>query len=65
MDLQKQFAAEVAAFLKQADMKPATFGKGAIGDPMFVTDLEKGRAPNLRTIDRVRDFMRKHGAKPQ
>lgn len=57
MNLQQQFAAEVAAFLKKTGMKPTTFGREALGDPSFVPTLEQGRAPNLNTIERARAFM--------
>lgn len=60
MDLQQQFAAEVAAFLKKTGMKPTTFGRVAMGDPRFVHTLEEGRAPNTRTIERARAFMEQH-----
>lgn len=62
MDLQQQFAAEVAAFLETSGMKPTAFGREALGDPSFVPTLEKGRAPNLRTIDRARAFMGQYTA---
>lgn len=60
MDLQQQFTAEIAAFLKAKSMKPTVFGKAAMGDPSFVFELGRGRAPNLRTIDRARAFMASH-----
>lgn len=60
MDLQKQFQKAVAAFLKAYDMAPAAFGRAAMSDPNFVLDLEAGRAPNLRTIERARAFMEAH-----
>lgn len=60
MNLQQQFAAEVAAFIKAKNLTPTWFGKQAAGDPSFVFELEKGRAPNLRTIERVRGWMASH-----
>lgn len=60
MDLQQQFAAEIADFLRDTGMKPTTFGRDALGDPSFVPTLEQGRAPNLRTIERARAFMEQH-----
>ena len=57
MTLQTDFAAEVAVFLRQSGMKPSRFGRDALGDPGFVAALNKGRAPNLRTIERARAFI--------
>ncbi len=38
-------------------MEASLFGRKALKDPNFVFDLRKGRCPNLRTIQRVREFM--------
>ncbi len=57
MTLQTDFAAEVAVFLGKSGMKPSRFGREALGDPGFVAALNKGRAPNLRTIERARAFI--------
>lgn len=57
MSLQDDFLAEVEAFLKSADMEPSAFGRDALKDPNFVFDLRSNRCPNLRTIERVRQFM--------
>lgn len=60
MNLQQQFAAEVAAFIKAKKLTRTKFGKDAAGDPSFVFELDEGRAPNLRTIERVREWMAAH-----
>jgi len=57
MTLQDDFLAEIEAFLTSNEMDPSAFGREALKDPNFVFDLRKGRAPNLRTIERVREFM--------
>ena len=57
MSLQEEFATEIEAFLERHVMDPTTFGRLALGDPSFVFDVRGGRAPNLRTIERVRGFM--------
>lgn len=57
MTLQEQFTAEVQAFLADYQFEPASFGRKALNDPNFVYDLQAGRCPNLRTIERVREFM--------
>ncbi len=57
MSLRAEFLAEVEAFLVEADMEPSAFGRDALKDPNFVFDLRDDRSPNLRTIERVRDFM--------
>jgi hypothetical protein len=60
MTLQKQFAAEIAKFLKLSGMARSTFGRSVMGDPGFVDDLDAGRAPTLTTIERARKFMASH-----
>jgi hypothetical protein len=60
MGMPEAFAAEIEAFLMGQGMDPATFGRRALNDPNFVFDVRsRGRCPNLRTIDRVREFMRR------
>jgi len=58
MTLSEQFLADVEAFLSRSGMSPTTFGKEALGDPVFVFDLRNGRKPGLGSVDRVYDFMR-------
>ena len=57
MTLQSEFSEEVTAFLACSGIKPSRFGRAALGDPGFVAELRKGRAPNLRTIERARAFI--------
>jgi hypothetical protein len=57
MALRDEFLAEVDAFLLEAEMEPATFGRAALNDPSFVLDLRRDRSPNLRTIEKVRAFI--------
>lgn len=57
MTLRDDFLAEIEAFLVEAKMDASTFGRDALKDPNFVFDLRSDRAPNLRTIERVRDFI--------
>lgn len=57
MTLQEQFRREVEAFLSQHEFEPTTFGRKALNDPCFVTDLKNGRSPTLTTIEKVREFM--------
>ena len=63
MDLAKDFTDELAAFLAATGITPSGFGRRALGDPNFVTELNGGRAPNLRTIARARAFMARETAR--
>lgn len=45
-------------FLSITDMSAAEFGRGAVKDPNFISDLRAGRSPSLRLLDRVETFMR-------
>lgn len=52
------FRREVDAFLEVTRIKPYLFGRSAAGNPSFVVDLRRGRAPRLDTMERVRAWMR-------
>jgi sulfate adenylyltransferase subunit 2 len=53
----EKFIKEIKIFLSETGMDPTALGKQALGDPNFVFDLDKGRAPSSRTMDKVRDFL--------
>ena len=52
------FRDEVEAFLSRTGMKPYKLGAEALDDPSFVTRLRSGASPQLRTVERVRRWMR-------
>jgi sulfate adenylyltransferase subunit 2 len=54
---QDKFMNEINDFLGQSGREATVLGKQAMGDPNFVFDLRKGRAPSARTMDKVRDWM--------
>jgi sulfate adenylyltransferase subunit 2 len=54
---QNQFLNEINAFLGESGTEPTALGKKVMGDPNFVFDLRKGRAPSAKTMDKVRDWM--------
>jgi 2,4-dienoyl-CoA reductase-like NADH-dependent reductase (Old Yellow Enzyme family) len=64
MTLRESFLADVEAFLSERRIEASLFGRNALKDPNFVFDLRKGRCPNLRTIQRVREFMLARASKP-
>lgn len=51
------FVSEIEAFLKRSRMSASAFGRSAVGDPNFVGDLRAGRAPNLRLVEKVSEFI--------
>lgn len=57
--------AEIQAFCARKGIAKSDFGGRALGDPSFVTDLENGREPRRRTVNRVLDFMAREPAAPQ
>ncbi len=54
---QDQFLSDIDAFLGESGYEPTVLGKQAMGDPNFVFDVRKGRAPSARTMDKVKDWM--------
>ena len=57
----EQFRAFVEAYLASSGVKPAEFGRQALGDPGFVLNLRRGRSCKLITADRVVDFIASQG----
>ncbi len=53
-----EVVALVDSFLTRRDMKPSRFGRDALGEPQFVSQLRAGRMPGLVTLTKLRDFMR-------
>jgi hypothetical protein len=54
---------KIEAFLKAKGMSATAFGKAALGDPRFVSDLRKGtRSVTMRTNDTVLAFIAEHEA---
>ena len=49
--------AEIRQFCADRAMAPTRFGKEALSDPAFVSNLEAGRECRRSTIQRVRAFM--------
>lgn len=43
--------------LRQTGTPPTRFGRDAVGDPRFVTDLRNGREPRGSTERRVRAYL--------
>jgi hypothetical protein len=39
------------------DMAPTTFGRKATGNANLIKELEDGKSPSLRTVQRIVDFM--------
>jgi hypothetical protein len=57
------FIREIDAFLEQSGMSATAFGRAAVKDPNFVSDLRGGRLPNLGLVGRVQDFIQSESRK--
>lgn len=57
MAMHDEFLGEIERFLQLAPMAPTKFGTEAVGDPTFVFELRSGRSPNLKTVERVKQFI--------
>ena len=51
---------KVERFLKASRMPESRFGRDALGDPCFVSDLKNGREPRSATVDRVLAYIATH-----
>lgn len=52
------FLSSIERYLTRTGVSASAFGRAAVGDPNFVLDLRRGRAPNLRVVERVNQYMR-------
>lgn len=50
--------AEIASFRDRSGMSVTAFGMSAVRDPGLIRRLEGGHSPTLKTVDRIRNFMR-------
>lgn len=65
MNSTKEFAEEVQRYLDTTGMTPTQFGWQTMGNGSFVFRLRAGISPTLRTVDKVRAWIRKHPAGPR
>jgi 2,4-dienoyl-CoA reductase-like NADH-dependent reductase (Old Yellow Enzyme family) len=47
----------IERYLRSTKMTATRFGRDAVGDPNFVTNLRDGRQPRQTTLTRVLDFI--------
>ena len=55
--------AEIERFLDRTGMAPSTFCAEACGQRSFLIRLRNGEGATLRTVEKVRAYMRNYGAK--
>lgn len=48
---------DISAYIGKHGLSKTGFGKEAVNDPSLIADLEEGREPRWKTIQRVREFM--------
>lgn len=56
------YHAEIRAFLQRTRMPECVFGRRAMNDPRFMSDLRQGRELRPKTIAKVRAFIAEQGA---
>jgi len=57
--MERSLLQRIEAFLKESAMPPSVFGRAAVRDPRFVSDLRGGREPGRDIICRAEHFMNK------
>jgi 2,4-dienoyl-CoA reductase-like NADH-dependent reductase (Old Yellow Enzyme family) len=50
---------DIEHFLRRTRMATTRFGREAVGDPNFVSNLRDGREPRRATVRRVRAYLAK------
>lgn len=58
MNTREQFLQEIDAFLAHTGMTASQLGEQAVSDKKFVSRIRSGSSLTVRTLDRVREFMR-------
>lgn len=53
----KSLLKRIEAYLIRAGMRPSDFGRQAVRDGLFVSELRRGRTPRPRTQARVHAFL--------
>ncbi len=53
-----QFLADIAEYCRRNDVAESAFGRQALNDPNFVSDVKNGRSPTNALMERVYKFMR-------
>ena len=61
MTLEEQFDSRVNTFLRRSGLSPTALGRKALGDPVLMGQIARGRSLSLRTADRVLAFIDAHG----
>jgi len=47
----------IERYLRKTGIAPTRFGRDAVGDPQFVSDLRNGREPRETTVQRVTNYL--------
>ena len=60
--LDPAFRGEVEAYLSVTGLKRSVLGARAVRNPSFVSELFGGMSPTLRTVHKVREWMKAHAS---
>jgi len=58
----QQLIREIEVYCRRSAMAESTFGRQAINDGKFVSRLRKGKGVTIKTVDRVRSYIRQNPA---
>ena len=53
----------IELYLRRSNMAPTRFGREALGDPRFISDLKNGRELRQKTAERVAAWLDAHEAR--
>jgi hypothetical protein len=60
----QQLLNEITDYCKKAEISESTFGRQVVNDGKFVSRLRSGRGVTLKTMNRVREYIRAHPPGP-
>jgi hypothetical protein len=61
--LNEQFKTQIEDFIQRVGITPTTFGRMALGDPNFISQLRNGRLCSLKTAEKICAFMESYDQK--
>ena len=61
--LNEQFKTQIEVFIQRVGITPTTFGRMALGDPNFISQLRNGRVCSLKTAEKICAFMESYDQK--
>jgi DNA-binding phage protein len=57
-DIRRSLLARIKRYIARKGITPTAFGLGVMKDPNLVRDLENGRSPTIKTVERIESALK-------